>query len=73
MEKKGRMGLSKLCVENFLSQVLQRFIEEPFCAVFQKLLVAKNFMEEKWGGGVSKYSVENFLSQNAEKFRRGIF
>ena len=65
------MGLSKLCVENFLSQVLQRFVEELFCAVFQKLLVAKTFMEEKWGGGVSKYSVENFLSHSTETFFRG--
>ena len=71
MEKKGRLGLSKLCVENFLSQVLQRFVEEPFCAVFQNFLVAKKFMEEKWGGGVSKYSVENFLSHSTETFFRG--
>ena len=54
--------------KNFCVTVTNHFIEEPFCAVFQKNSGSKKFMDKK--GGVSKISVEKFLSHSAEKFLR---
>ena len=46
------------------------FVGEPFCAVFQKIPVAKKLKDNRVG--VSKYSVENFFPHSAENFRRGV-
>ena len=61
--------MSRVSVEIFCLTVPKNFVGEPFCAVFQKILVANKFMNKK--GGVSRFSVENFLSQSAENFLRG--
>ena len=37
----------------------KNFVEEPFCAVFQKFFVAKKFMDKR-EGEVSRFSFENF-------------
>ena len=70
IDKRGR-GVSRFSVEFFCLTVAKNFAAEPFCAVFQKLPVAKKLMEKKGGGGVSRCSVENFLSHSAENFRTG--
>ena len=64
-------GYHNYPLKNFRFTVPKKFVEEPFYAVFQKILVAKKFMDKK-AGGVSRFPVENFLSHSAENFRRGI-
>ena len=55
----------------FCLTVPKHFVEEPFSAVFRKLLVLKKFIEKIGERGVSKVSVEISLSLIAETIRRG--
>ena len=75
MDKRGEGGSEyhDFPSKNSCLTVPKHFVEEPFCAVFQKFPVAKKFMDKRGGGGegVSRCSVENFLSHSAETFRRG--
>ena len=67
MDKKGEYQdfPSKI----FCLTVPKHFVEEPFCAVFQKISVSQKVYALR--GGESRFSVENFLSHSAENFRRG--
>ena len=58
------------CRKFFCLTVLKKFVEEPFCAVFQKFSLAKMFMDRR-RKGVSKISMERFWSHSAEKIVRG--
>ena len=49
-------------------RVLKNFVGESFCAVFQKIVGKKKFMDQK---GVSKFFKEGLLSHSSEEFRRG--
>ena len=63
--------MSQFSVEVFCLTVPNHFVEEPFCAVFQKFSGREEVYGKEGGVGVSIFSVEYFLSQSAEKFRRG--
>ena len=51
MEKKGERGVSKFSVESFHLKVPDYFVEEPFCAVFQKISGSEKVHEKEGGGG----------------------
>ena len=53
----------------FCLTVPKHFVEEPFCAVFQKASGSEK-VYGKEGGGSIKISFDHFLSQSAEKCRR---
>ena len=68
--------VSRFSVEIFCLTVPKNFVEEPFCAVFQKIFGSEKVYVWVGGGGgrregVSWFSDEIFLSHSAEKFRRG--
>ena len=44
------------------------FVEEPFCAVFQNLPLAKKFLDKR--GGIRTFRPKNFISQ-CQKFQWG--
>ena len=68
-----REGVSRFSIGNFFSQLPKKLTGAPFCAVFQKIPVAKKFIDKKGGGreAVSRCSVESFISQISRKRRRG--
>ena len=57
--------------KKFCLRVPKTFVEEPLCAVFQKISKSGNTYESDAGRRVSSFSVENFLSHTAENFRSG--
>ena len=63
--------MSQFSVESFSSHITKHFVEEPFCAVFQKNSGGeKNYGKE---GGKGEYRIfrQLFLSQSAETIRGG--
>ena len=54
----------------FCLTVPKHFVEEPFCAVFQKTSGGEKVYGKDWGVGSSKFPVENFLSHSTETFCR---
>ena len=66
----GGVGVSRFSVENFCLRVLKTFVEEPLCAVFEKVSKSEKVYGSKAGRRVSSFSLENFLSHSAEKCRR---
>ena len=44
--------LSRFSIDFFCLTVLEHFVEEPFCAVFQIISDCKKIMEKKWGRGI---------------------
>ena len=54
----------------FCLRVPKTFVEEPLCAVFQKVSKREKIYGSEAGRRVSSFSLENFLSHSAEKFRR---
>ena len=65
MDKRG--GYQYFQSDFFCLTVPKIFVLEPFCAMFQKLTVAKKIMG-KWGE--SRSSPESLLSHSAENFPR---
>ena len=67
--KKRGQGVSRFCVQNFLSHSAENFRRGES---FSVSLISG--IEKVWirgGGGESTFSVENYLSHSAESFRRG--
>ena len=62
-------GYITISLRIFWSRSTETFVEEPFCAVFQKIPFREKFMDKR--GGASTFSVEDFLSHSAENFRTG--
>ena len=56
--------------KTFCLRVTETFVEEPFCAVFEKVSKSEKVYGSKAGRRVSSFSLENFLSHSAEKCRR---
>ena len=56
--------------KNFRLTVLNCFVDEPLCAVFQKVSGSEKVYERR-RRGVSSLAVEVFLSHCAENFRGG--
>ena len=52
-------------------RVPKHFVEQPFCAAFQKTSGSEKFRDKR--GGNVKIFRQNFLSHSAENFRRVIF
>ena len=74
-EREGRgggrgAGETRFFVENLLAQSAEKLRRKPFCAVLQKFLVAKNFMDER-GESIKIFRRNVFLSHSAESFLRG--
>ena len=44
-------GASRFFVELFSTSLPRNFVGEPFCAMFRKIPVAKEFMDKMEGGG----------------------
>ena len=63
--------MSRFAFELFCLTVPKIFVEEPFCAVFQKISGVEKFMDKR-GVGSIKIFRRKFLSHSAEIFRRGI-
>ena len=57
----------------FCLRVPKTFVEEPLCAVFQKLPKSEKVYGSEAGRRVSSISGENFLSHIAEKLRTRTF
>ena len=53
----------------FCLRVPKTFVEEPLCAVFQKVSKSEKVYGSEAGRRVSSFSGENFLSHIAEKLR----
>ena len=64
-----RGGIHDFTSKLFRLTVPKHFVEQLFCAVFQKISGSKNFMDKR--RGISRFSVENYLSHSGEIFRRG--
>ena len=60
---------SRFSVKKSLSHSDERFHRQPFCAVLQKLLLVKNFTDER-GGSIKIFRRNVFLSHSAENFLR---
>ena len=54
--------MSRFSVEFFCLTVPKDFVEEPFCAVFQKISGSENFMDKK-EGGVSRFVLKILVSK----------
>ena len=70
MDERGRKGVSRFYVGNFLSHSAENFCRGTLLCC-RKILVSKNVKEREREGGASRLSIENLLSHNTEKFRRG--
>ena len=46
----------------FSSDIAESFVEEPFSAVFQKVPLAKTFMERRGGGEYQAFTSQFFVS-----------
>ena len=57
--------------KKFCLRVPKTFVEEPLCAVFQKISKSEKVYGSEAGRIVSSFSVENFLSHSDETFCRG--
>ena len=54
--------MSRFSVEFFCLTVPNDFVEEPFCAVFQKISGSENFMDKK-EGEVSRFVLKILVSK----------
>ena len=66
LEKKGEGGVSIFSVENFLSQIAEKFRRGTFSLSFFR--VSKKFMLRRV---LSHFSIDFFLSHSTGTFRRG--
>ena len=57
--------------KKFCVRVPKTFVEEPLCAVLQKISKSGKVYGSEAGRRVSSFSVEKFLSHSAEIFRTG--
>ena len=53
----GREGVSRFSIGNFFSQLPKKLTRAPFCAVFQKIPVAKMLLINREGGGRQYHGV----------------
>ena len=71
IDKRGEGEYQDFPSKFFCLRLPKNFVEEPFCAVFQKFSGSEKVYGAEGMGRVSSFSVENFLSLSAEDFRKG--
>ena len=74
MDKRGEEGVGSITIfcRNFFVSVPKHFVEQPFCAAFQKISGSEKvygFMDKSGGGGIKIFRRKFFVS--AEIFGGG--
>ena len=59
--------MSQFSVESFSSHITKHFVEEPFCAVFQKISDGEQSLWKRRGRGEYRYFPSNFFCLKVPK------